>query len=283
MMFVLFNGKIYSEGQVPVTFNNRAFRYGDAIFETIRCNGHYPLHFELHYKRLTKAMLSLKMDISSLPRKNELENHMVKLLQKNKSFAASRVRLQAYRDGEGLYTPQTNKVNFIIESSKLPSVQYQLNTKGLLVDVYPDFKKQYNPVSFFKNGNSLHYVLAACYKQEKELGDCLLINEKEKIIEANSSNLFWIKNGTIYTPSVFSGCVDGVMRNVLIQSVKKSGLAPLIETRGATEQELLNADEIFITNAIQGVQWIVGFKEKRYFCQLTKKVHVLLNQAVFEL
>ncbi|GAF01408.1 aminotransferase class IV [Saccharicrinis fermentans] len=218
MMSALFNGKIYPQEQIPIAYNNRAFKYGDAIFETIRCNGHYPLHFELHYKRLTKAMLSLKMDLASLPRQNELEKMIIKLLQKKKSFTASRVRLQVYRDGEGLYTPQNHKVNFLIESSDLPTAQYQLNTKGLLTDVYGEIKKQYNPISFFKNANSLHYVLASCFKEANELGECLLINEKNKIIEANSSNLFWVKNNTIYTPSVFSGCVDGVMRQLLIKS-----------------------------------------------------------------
>ena len=280
-MFVLFNGKIYPQEQIPIAYNNRAFKYGDAIFETIRCNGHYPLHFDLHYKRLTKAMLSLKMDIASLPRKEELELLIIKLLQKKKSFAGSRVRLQVYRDGEGLYTPQNHQVNFLIESSDLSTPKYQLNAKGLLTEVYSEIKKQYSPISFFKNANSLHYLLAACFKQANELDECLLINTENKIIEANSSNLFWIKNNTIYTPSVISGCVDGVMRHVLISIIKKHQLAPMVETQGATEQELLAADEIFMSNAIQGIQWLVGFQEKRYFCQLSKKIIELLNQYTF--
>lgn len=65
------------------------------------------------------------------------------------------------------------------------------------------------------------------------------------------------------------------------QIIRKHQLAPVIETQGATEQELLDADEIFITNAIQGIQWLVGFQEKRYFCQLAKKIVELLNQYTF--
>ncbi|WP_075591088.1 aminotransferase class IV [Labilibacter marinus] len=280
--FVSYNGKVYPVNQVPITFNNRAFKYGDAIFETIRCSGHYPLHFQLHYKRLIKAMMNLKMDISSLPRQDELEQLIVKLLQKEKSFGASRVRLQVFRDGEGLYTPNKNTVNVLVESSKLVDNSYVLNEKGLLVGTYPEMKKQYSPISFFKNGNSLQYVLAASFKKENAWDDCLLLNDKGLIIEANSSNLFWIKDGLIFTPSVYSACVDGVMRKVLVSMIKERNIANVIEVQGASEDDLLAADEVFISNAIQGIQWVVGFKDKRYFCQLTKTIHQALNEYTYK-
>ncbi len=280
--FVIYNGDAFAIDRVPISYNNRAFKYGDAVFETIKCKGIYPLHFSLHYKRLVKALMSLKMDISSLPREENLESYIVKLLQKKKSFAASRVRLQVFRDGEGLYTPQTNNVNFLIEASELPSAYYKLNEKGHLVDVYAEMKKQYSPVSFFKNSNSLHYVLAAHHKNELGIHDCFLINDKDKIIETTSSNLFWIKDNIVYTPSVFSGCVDGVMRNVIINALNESGLARVIETQGTTMQELLKVDEIFTTNAVYGVQWVVGIWDKRYFSQLTKKIVQLLNRVTFK-
>ena len=279
--YVVFNGEFYPVNQVPISFNNRAFRYGDAIFETIKCNGHYPLYFNLHYKRLIKAMLSIKMDVSSLPREKELEDIIVKLLRKNKSYSSSRLRLEVFRDGQGLYTPTTDSVSFIMESTELPSINYQINPKGLIVDVYTEMQKQYSPVSFFKNSNALLYILAACYKKENKLDDCLLINTDSKIIEANSSNLFWVKSNEIFTPSVFTGCIDGVMRNIVIDIINDQTDKRIIETQGASAFELTEADEIFFTNAIQGIQWVVGFKEKRYFNQVAKKITKLLNDNTF--
>lgn len=279
--FALFNGQIYPVDQIPISFNNRAFKYGDSIFETIRCNAHYPIHFYFHYKRMIKAMLSLQMDISSFPREEELNGLIVKLLYKKKQFAASRVRIQLYRSGEGLYTPQGHKVDYLIESSELKCASYQLNEKGLLVDVYDGMKKDFNALSFFKNGNSLHYVLAAIHKQNVGLNDCLLLNHQDKIIEATSSNLFWIKDGIIYTPSVYSGCIDGVLRQVLIKLIKENMVANIVETQGGDRHMLLSADEMFLTNAIQGIQWIVGYGEKRYFNQTTRKLAQLLNDNTF--
>ncbi len=279
--FVIYNGEVYTADKAPIAYNNRAFKYGDAFFESIKCNGHYPLHFHLHYKRMVKAMISLKMDIASFPTEKQWLAYIVQLLRKKKSFGASRVRLQVFRGGEGLYTPETNQVNYLIESSPLTSVPYTLNTKGLLVEVYDEMKKQYSPLSAFKNGSSLQYVLASCFKKEINMDDVLLVNDKNKIIEANSSNLFWIKDGIVYTPSIFSGCIDGVMRAVIINNLEKSGLIRIIETQGATQQDILDADEMFISNAIQGIQWIVGYKEKRYFCQITKKIVELINKETF--
>lgn len=279
--FVIYNGQLYPSNQVPVSFNNRSFKFGDSIFESIRCNGHFPLHFNHHYKRMIKAMLSLHMEISSVPREEDLCGLIIKLLQKKKQFGASRVRVELFRRGEGLYTPEDNRINYLVESKDLKSSTYKLNTKGLLVDVYGAMQKMYNPISFFKNGNSLHYVLAAIHKKQEGLNDSLLININNKIIEASSSNLFWIKDGVLFTPSVFSGCVDGVMRNVLIEVIKLNNVFNIVETQGAEIVDLLNADELFLTNAIQGIQWVVGFKEKRFFNQSIKKIMELLNDYTF--
>jgi branched-chain amino acid aminotransferase len=281
MNYVIYNGKLYPENQVPIGFNNRAFKYGDSVFETIRCNGHCSLHYSLHYSRLRKALLSLKMDIASFPREEELNENIVKLLQKNKSFGASRVRIQVFRSGEGLYTPESNQVDFLIEFKSLPTNYYHLNEKGLLVDVYPDMQKGFSPISSFKNGNSLHYILAGIYKQENGLNDCLLLNSGNKVVEATSSNLFWIKDGKIYTPSVFSGCVDGVMRRILITVIKENKGISVIETQGVSEEVLMSADEVFLTNAIQGIQWVVGFKEKRYFNRQVKQLVQEINNYTF--
>ncbi len=280
--FVNYNGKIYLSNQVPVNYKNRAFKYGDSFFETIRTNGQYPLAFHLHYKRIRKAMISLKMDMASIPTEDDLQELIVKLIQKHKIFEACRVRIEFFRNGEGLYTPIENKADYLIEISKLAYQKFQLNTNGLLVSVYSEMKKSYNPVSFFKCGNAIHYVLAALQKKQDQVDDCLLINDQNKIIEASSSNLFWIKNNIVFTASVFTGCIDGIMRQTVINLIKQSNHLQIEECNGATIDDLLDADEIFITNAIQGIQWIVGFNERRYFNYKTKELLNALNSFIFE-
>ena len=283
MMQTLYNGILYPVNKAPIPLNNRAFKYGDGVFETIRCKGLFPLHFQLHYKRLVAALKALKMDVSSLPIYEEMEAQIKKLLQKNLLFKASRVRISCFRDGEGLYTPTSNKINYYIESSVLESVDYELNSKGLLIDTYTDIKKELNPISFFKISSALTYVMAAIHKQENNLDDCLIVNSQGLIIEAISSNVYYLKGEIIYTPKILSGCVAGVMRQVMFQFVTQSGAYQLEEVAGITEDDLLNADECFITNAIQGMQWVVGFKDKRYFNNQTRLLHQQLGAYILEI
>lgn len=278
---ICYNNKFYFEDEIPLEFNNRAFKFGDSFFESVRCNGNYPIHFSYHYKRMIKALISLKMDIASLPTQDKFENLIKSLLKQNKLFGASRVRIEVLRAGKGLYTPIENSTSFVMECSKLDTQNFELNDRGLLVGDYTEIKKSYNPISFFKSGNALNYVMASFAKKEQNVNDCFLYNDAGKIIEATSSNLFWVKDGIFYTPSVYSGCVSGVMRQRLIDLINASQFTNVVEESGISPEELLTVDEIFLCNAIQGIQWVVGYGNKRYFNQYTKKLHNLLNANTF--
>jgi len=255
--------------------SNRAFRYGDALFETIRCMHQKPAWFNDHYQRLLNGMSLLQMDIKSLPPARVLEEQIASLIQKNKLYGDVRCRLTVFREDGGLYTPESNKINYLIELSPLKTETYELNYKGLLVDVFEDERKPLSQFSQYKNANSLLFVLAGLCKQKLQCNDVLITNTNQLIIEGLASNLFWIKDGTVYTPLRSSGCVAGVMRKQVIR-VLKTNNRPLIETSGATIDTLLNADEVFLTNAIQGIQWIVGLQDKRFYCKLTKEISQLL-------
>ena len=255
---------------------NRAFRYGDALFETIRCIQQIPMWFQDHYQRLINGMSLLQMDIKSLPPIDVLRSQIVSLIQKNRFYSDVRVRLTVFREDGGLYTPLSNKINYLIEVSSLKTDGYQLNSKGLFVDVYSEEKKSASQFSQFKNASSLLFVLAGLYKKQQNKDDVLILNSQGLAIEGLASNLFWIKNERIYTPIRSSGCVNGIMRKQIIR-ILKNHQGPISEVAGADLDSLFDAEEIFLTNAIQGIQWVVGLKDKRYYCKLSKEINELLN------
>jgi branched-chain amino acid aminotransferase len=273
--YIIFNSKITEGGKPLFTTDNRAFRYGDALFETIRYHKGIPLLFNDHYNRLRNGMNILKMDTNSFPDIEELKEMIISLVVKNRIFKDARVRLTVFRNDGGLYTPDTNSVSFIIEASPLGSDLYELNAKGLLTGIFTDHPKHPSILSQFKSANSFVNILAGIHKKENNLDDCFVINTESKITESISSNLFMVKDDMLFTPEVSSGCVDGIMRKKLISLIKESGIE-LHETNGFTEKELINADEIFLTNAIRGIQWVVGLGTVRFYNTLTKKIHKLL-------
>ncbi|MBK3516914.1 aminotransferase class IV [Carboxylicivirga marina] len=276
-LYILLNGNRISGDKAIFKASNRAFKFGDALFETIRCMHQKPMWFHDHYQRLINGMSLLKMDIKSLPPASIIEEQITSLIQKNKLFGDVRTRLTIFREDGGLYTPLSNKINYLIEVSPLSSNGYQLNPKGLLLDIYEEERKPTNRWCHYKSANALLFVMAGLFKQEQKKDDVLIVNTNNQIIEGLASNLFWIKDNIIFTPMRSSACVDGIMRKQLIRILREHQYV-VQEVSGTNYDTLHQADEIFLSNAIQGIQWVVGLKDKRYYCKLSKAISRLLNE-----
>jgi branched-chain amino acid aminotransferase len=120
--------------------------------------------------------------------------------------------------------------------------------------------------------------MAGIYKNTYSLDECFLVNDKGNITEAISSNIFAVKNGVLYTSPIADGCVDGVMRKKIIELAKANRIA--VDELSIVQSVLLGADELFLTNAINGIRWIVAYKEKRYFNNTSKKLVEKLNELI---
>ena len=275
-----YNGEFYSEDAALFTADNRAFRYGDSLFETIHCNGTQVQFFDEHIERLKLGMNQLGMEIpNNFP--ETIEINIKSLITKNKSFLGTRIRLSVFRNSGGLYTPNTNSISYLIECSKLEDPKYFLNKKGLKIGLFDTYKKTSNSLSAFKTGNSLPFILAGLHKSEMKWDDCLLINERQNLVESVSSNLFVVKDGILFTPSLESGAVNGIMREQIIQIALDLGMTVYDDCIMKSEQ-LLEADEIFLTNAIVGIRWVVAYGERRYFNRSAKVLIEELNTRAFQ-
>ena len=275
-----YNGEFYSEETALFTADNRAFRYGDSLFETIHCNGTQIQFFDEHIERLMLGMNQLGMEIpNNFP--ETIEINIKSLITKNKSFLGTRIRLSVFRNSGGLYTPNTNSISYLIECSKLEDPKYFLNKKGLKIGLFDTYKKTSNSLSAFKTGNSLPFILAGLHKSEMKWDDCLLINERQNLVESVSSNLFVVKDGILFTPSLESGAVNGIMREQIIQIALDLGMTVYDDCIMKPEQ-LLEADEIFLTNAIVGIRWVVAYGERRYFNRSAKVLIEALNKRAFQ-
>ena len=84
-----------------------------------------------------------------------------------------------------------------------------------------------------------------------------------------------MSNGVLYTPPLEDGCIGGIMRMNVINTAIENSITVYENT--LSPQNLLAADEIFLTNAIQGIQWVGGYKSKRYFNKISKKILELIN------
>jgi branched-chain amino acid aminotransferase len=274
-VYINFNGEIIPADTTLLTIANRAFRYGDGLFESMRVMKGKLKFPELHAERLQKGMKALKIDGYSQADSWFLKEKVEELARRNK-IKHGRLRLTVFRDAEGLYTPTQNKMAYCLEIQPIDEPRYFLNERGLIMDVYTELPKPLNWLSNIKTCNSLVYVMAAIYKQQNKLDDVFLINQNRYLCEANSSNIFvWYQNH-LYTPALSEGCVEGVMRKVVIQLALDNNI-PVTEAQ--INPEILNeADEVFLTNATKGIQWVMGYGVKRYFNRISKALMDELNK-----
>ncbi len=275
-LFINFNGQIIPADQQVLSVNNRGFRYGDGLFESMRCMNGAVKFPELHIDRIQKGMKVLKLENSSHIDSWFLREKVEELNRRNKTGPDARVKLTIFRDADGLYTPTSNKSAYILESQTLSDSQYTLNNKGLIIDVYDQLTKPINVLANLKTCNSLVYVLAGVYKNQHALDEVLILNQNGFLCESISSNVFVVYDRKLYTPALNEGCIGGVMRQVVMRLAKENGIE-LIEAQ-INPDILHDADEVFITNASKGIQWVMGFSNKRYFNEVAKFLSEKLNQ-----
>lgn len=273
--YLLFNDEFHVVDAPILTASNRSFKFGDGLFESMRMIDNKLQFADFHADRLVGGMKVLKMDGHALMDDYFLRQKTADLVKKNRWNGNVRFRLSVYREGAGVYTPEVNKAGYVLEGIPLTSNQYELNSKGLIIDVYDEIAKPINKLSNYKTSNALPYVMAGIFKSQNRLDEAMILNQNGFLCESISANVFVVYNDQIYTPALTEGCVSGVMRSAIMQLCKMNDLN-LIEAQ-INPEILKEAEEVFITNATQGIQWIMGYGRKRYFNEVSKFLIDKLN------
>ena len=274
-LFVNNNGAVIPNKGATIAAGNRSYLYGDGLFESIRIMNGKPINVVNHFNRMVEGAKAIKMRFPSFFTVEFFEDKVKELIALSAIKEGGKCRISLDRALGGTYIPETNEISYFIEVYPYESNYFELNSKGYEVDIYRDIKKQKNFLSNFKTKNGLLYVMTAIAAKEKGLDDYLLINEKDTVIESSNSNLFVVSNGVLYTPSLEDGCLAGTMRMQVINIALTHGIK--VYECAILPQNLLAADEIFLTNAIRGIVWVGGYRTKRYFNTVGRKIQSYLN------
>lgn len=261
MNYVSLNGKLLPEQEPVLLAANRGYRYGDGLFETMKMiNGKIMLS-EYHFERLFAGLVLLQFEIPKFFTAEKIQEHVLALCKKNSCEHLARIRLSVFRGNGGLYD-ENKTLEYLVECWPLNESVNSLNENGLAIGVYTDARKSCDRFSNLKSANFLIYAMAALYAKENKWNDSLLLNTNNRICDSTIANLFWIKDEKIFTPPLSEGCVNGVMRRYLVNELPGAGYT--IEQNTASIADLENADEIFLTNAINGIRWVREFRGNTY-------------------
>ncbi len=264
---VNFNGVLISSENIKLSLENRAFKYGDAIFETVKVLNKKVVFWEDHYFRLMASMRMLRMKIPIEFTLEFLEQEILKTVAAQQEANEYRIRLNIFRKDGGLYTPKTNKIDFTIE---VKESTYQIKDFYSL-DVYKDFYNYSGLLSTIKTNNRMVNTLASIFADENDLDNCILLNEKKGVVEVTNGNIFVVKGKVVKTPALTEGCIKGITRLKVLEILFKNKELTVEET-SISPFEIQKADEVFITNAIIGVQPVTNYKKKTFTTEIGKKI-----------
>lgn len=270
-LFLFYDGKFLRSNKAFISPDNRSFRYGDGFFETMKWkNGAISLQ-QLHIDRLFYSLDLLKFKPPSFFTSNYILQAIQELVKQNQHHSLARIRVTIFRGEGGIYDQQNHFPHLLIQSWNLNEANNLFNENGLDINIYKLAVKSADHFSMVKSNNYLPYVMAAIWAKEQHLNDAILLNANGTIADATIANVFIVKDEFIKTPPLQDGAVAGVMRRHLLNNLPLLNY-PVKETP-IFPQDLLNASEIFLTNAIYGIRWVKQLGNTTYSNTLSARLY----------
>ena len=280
--FINFNGEILEKNSFSLELSNRAFRFGDSIFETIRVFDGKIIFIEEHYSRLVNSLEILRISIPKFFTKEYLNLEILNLVSVHNLGANARIRFTVYRksDDASIYFVDSNtSFDFVIEYSALSDDNFDRGIANYEIDVFDEIKKPMDVLSQIKTNNVLLHSIAGSVAIEKSINNIVLVNNNLCITEAVNSNIFIVGGGVISTPQLDDGCVNGIMRSNVISLINRKTNYELV-VRSINVDELYNCDEVFLTNSIIGIQSVSMCNTTNYSGKVTVEIQDILKDNI---
>lgn len=260
VMTALLNGKWIDPVAGSLSPEDRGFRYGAGIFETIRFEGEQAPLWDRHFSRLTGSLSLLHWNVPALFSSEMLLEDIRRTIRKNKVGGSARVRLTLTHGRGGLFDGD-RKLNILIEAWPLDPSRKEFNSNGWVLGLFAGGRKSTDALSSIKSTSGLLYAQAAQEAKAQKWNDCLVLNTNGEVADSSIANVFLVKEGMLHTTNSDQGAVEGVMQSWWIDRL--SAAAPVQRGR-ITVEDLLAAEEVFLTNALFGIRWVGRIGDKEY-------------------
>ncbi|MBY0124437.1 aminodeoxychorismate lyase [Bacillus sp. S/N-304-OC-R1] len=256
-MYLYMNGKLVGKEDALISPFDHGFLYGMGLFETFRTYGGHPFLLDDHLDRLNNGLKVLNIDVRYT--REEIVKAIRLLLKENKlEDAYFRLNVSAGIGEIGLQTEAYENPNLIIFAKPLPPQNPFQEKKAVILKLKRNTPEGYERL---KSHHYLNNILA-----KREIGnspDCegIFLTKEEFLAEGVVSNLFWIKESTLFTPAIETGILNGITRQFIISLARKNGMH--IHEGFFSLDEAIQAEEMFVSNSIQEMVPISSFDGKQ--------------------
>jgi len=280
---VYLNNRLVPRAKARISVFDHGFLYGDGVYETLRAYNGVVFKIDEHIKRLFRSasMISLKF----LKTPDSIKNAVYRTIRANRHKEAYiRISLSRGPGPIGLDPALCPKPTLVIISNAFrdyPKHYYQKGVKIAIVDVRRNFSGALNPK--IKSHNFLNNILAKIESKKRGVYEAVMLNYRGYIAEGTISNVFFVKNNILYTPSLDVGILDGITRKIILDSARQLG----IKTReGKFKKKAIHkAHEVFISNTtmeIMPVTRVDNIKTGTKTGRITRLLHDEYKKQVTE-
>lgn len=273
MTTIIFNGNIVPSNQSCIKHNDRGFALGHGLFETILVKNNSIPAIDYHWKRLETSAPLIDIQLPFL--RAELENMLMRLIEKNDlkdKLASARITITHGEADRGIFPLKTPSPNFVIAVAEYTHTEIH-DYSALIVNT----KKNEQAISSrIKSISYLDNILAKQEALKQNYHEAILLNTASNIADGAIFNVFVVKNNQITTPKITDGALPGVIRSILLQEFQQDFS---ITEKSISVPEILDADEVFLTNALMGIQPVSNLNTKKFeSCSVANRIAILLRE-----
>lgn len=268
--YLNYDGQFMPADQAVIRAENACFKFGNGFFDTLLfVNGKIVLE-DYHTKRWNDSIKKLSFHAPRDHFENFLLTEVSRTAEMNYAGQVARIRISFFAQEEKLYVP-FNHLSFIVMAYHMQPSELLWDRNGLNLGIFRSALKVRDSFSHIKTSSSLHYLSAAHFAAANGFDDVIILNESGNVVETTIANIYIIKNGTVITPPLAEGCIEGTMRKYLLSQL--SSFKKRIVERPVTEEDVLDADEVFISNAIKGIKYVRTFRNRSYDNQISENIY----------
>ncbi|AMK77843.1 MULTISPECIES: aminodeoxychorismate lyase [Methylomonas] len=257
-----------------VDVSDRGFQYGDGLFETVEVLQGKPLFFDRHLKRLAEGCRRLLIPMPD----SALFEAEARQLSESSDRAVLKLMVTRGSGGRGYRQPDQIIPTRLFSLHPYPDYPQHFQVDGIAAR-FCDQRLSLNPsLAGIKHMNRLEQILARAEWQDDSIQEGLMLDTQDRVVEGTMSNLFIVKSGNLYTPSLGQCGVAGIVRELIMEFAQRIKL-PLFE-QPVDQAAVLQADELFVSNSVIGI-WPIKRLEARVFKVgvITRRLQDLLNTA----
>jgi branched-subunit amino acid aminotransferase/4-amino-4-deoxychorismate lyase len=244
--YIILNGEIVEEENALVSPVNRGMMYGDGCFETMKSYSGKFLGWDMHFDRLEAGLTYLNIDLPF--NSDQLKAQIQNLLTPNElSHKETMIRLQCWREGGRGYHTDSSSAGWMIQASEISIKEKVVQLTLAKTRCIPSEALERK----YKLSNGLNYIQAAQEAKRKSCDDALMLTMCDKISETTSANIFWVKDGQVFTPAIDCDLLPGVTRSLTIELIQSLDIP--LEEGVYNVEDIQEAEAVICTNSIKEI------------------------------